>query len=230
VSAHLGTVKPTTHGAILRDSFSLRKARRGVDWREAAFRSAAVFATGLFVVRAAAAVAANPGRITLLLVVLSESLSAALLLLSTAPKTRDTHPIALLCVGWACFYCALFDVQEGSNLLSPAMGSLMCGAGMALSIWGKMVIGTSFGLLPATRRVVRGGPYRFVRHPIYAGYFATHAGFILSDFTLRNLAILVTLYLCQFVRVLREERVLRQEDSYREYCRAVPYRFCYGVF
>lgn len=230
MSAHLESVRPRFAGSILREWVSLRKAAQQVNWHEAMFRAAAVFATCLFVIRASIELVASPDRITLLLVVLTESLSAVLLLFSRAPKTRDTHPVALLCVGWAYLYSATLGVDRGLNLLSPLAGTVICSCGMLLTIWGKMVIGTSFGLLPATRQVVSSGPYRFVRHPIYVGYFVTHAGFLLSDFTVWNLGILGVLYLCQIVRVLREEQVLRQEPAYRAYCAKVPYRFFYGLF
>lgn len=229
MSAHFETVEPTVAGTILRERLRLGKLGQCCNWREVFFRSAAVLATLVFVIRASVAVAANPYRITLLLVVLTEALSTALLLLSRVPKARDTHPVALLCVGWAYLYSALLDVTPGTNLVTHQVGSAICSVGMLLTIWGKMAIGTSFGLLPATREVVCRGPYRFVRHPIYAGHFITHAGFLLSDLTLWNLTILGVLYLCQIVRVLREERVLRQEAAYRAYCREVPYRFCYGL-
>ena len=37
-------------------------------------------------------------------------------------------------------------------------------------IAGKVVLGRSFGLVPANRGIVARGPYLLVRHPIYAGY------------------------------------------------------------
>jgi protein-S-isoprenylcysteine O-methyltransferase Ste14 len=49
-----------------------------------------------------------------------------------------------------------------------------------------MVLGRSFGLLPAQRGLVVVGPYRFVRHPIYFGYLIGHIGFLLVNFSWRN--------------------------------------------
>ena len=45
--------------------------------------------------------------------------------------------------------------------------------GLAVVIVGKMTLGRSFGVVPANRGVVVGGPYRLVRHPIYTGYLIT---------------------------------------------------------
>ena len=50
--------------------------------------------------------------------------------------------------------------------------------GLCLVIAGKVVLGRSFGLVPANRGVVAQGPYGFMRHPIYTGYLLTHVGFL----------------------------------------------------
>ena len=76
-----------------------------------------------------------------------------------------------------------------------------------------MTLGRSFGLPPAARGLVTSGPYRVVRHPIYLGYLMTHAGFLLSNFSWRNLGVLAVLYLAQAVRTLREEAVLHSGDQ-----------------
>ena len=72
-----------------------------------------------------------------------------------------------------------------------------------------------------------------VRHPIYLGYLITHAGFLLTNFSWRNLAVLVVLYLAQVVRMLREEAILHsgeQHADYRSYCAAVRYRIVPFLF
>jgi protein-S-isoprenylcysteine O-methyltransferase Ste14 len=197
--------------------------------REAIFRAIAVPASATFVVRASLAFAANPDRFAMLLVVVSELLATVLLLLSSTPKRRDMRPVALACALWSFVYAAFIGVDPGYHCLSGNICGVIGAAGLVLTITGKMAIGTSFGVLPATRAIVRIGPYRFIRHPIYVGYFITHAGFLLADFTLRNLIVLGSLHLCQVVRVLREEKLLGQEAGYRRYCRDVPYRFVYGL-
>ena len=46
---------------------------------------------------------------------------------------------------------------------------------------GKITLGRSFGVVPANRGVVVGGPYNFVRHPIYTGYLITHVAFLVAN-------------------------------------------------
>ena len=67
----------------------------------------------------------------------------------------------------------------------------------------KVVLGRSFGLLPAQRGLVTAGPYRIVRHPIYFGYLIGHIGFLLVNFSWRNAAVLALLYVAQVVRIQR---------------------------
>lgn len=89
----------------------------------------------------------------------------------------------------------------------------------------KIYLGRSFGLLPACRTVVDTGPYKLIRHPIYFGYFVTHMGFLLNNFSLWNVTVLLCLYLLQFLRMIYEENVLCQNEQYREYKQRVKYRF-----
>ena len=62
-----------------------------------------------------------------------------------------------------------------------ATGAALVAAGMALSIWARIHLGRNWsGNGDAEARItslMRGGPYRFVRHPIYTGLLAAHRGF-----------------------------------------------------
>jgi protein-S-isoprenylcysteine O-methyltransferase Ste14 len=103
-------------------------------------------------------------------------------------------------------------------------------AGLATQVAAKLVLGRSFGIVAANRGVKVAGPYRLVRHPMYAGYTLTHVGYLLAVPTWRN-AIVYTLALaCQVVRVVREERVLGEDAGYRAFAARVRYRLLPGVF
>ena len=89
----------------------------------------------------------------------------------------------------------------------------------------KIVLGRSFGLLPAQRGLVMAGPYRIVRHPIYFGYLIGHIGFLLVNFSWRNAAVLALLYVAQVVRIQREEAMLVATDAaYWRYQQRVRWR------
>ena len=103
-------------------------------------------------------------------------------------------------------------------------------AGMMFQISAKVALWRSYGLIPANRGVKTGGPYRFVRHPMYFGYTLTHIGFLLGFPSLQNFLLYVSTFLIEVARLLREERILNQDSVYRDYATRVHYRLIPGVF
>jgi protein-S-isoprenylcysteine O-methyltransferase Ste14 len=61
------------------------------------------------------------------------------------------------------------------------IGAIFGGLGGAVSVWGLISLGRSFGIFVAVRKVVLHGPYRYIRHPIYLGYFLALIGMLLAD-------------------------------------------------
>lgn len=198
--------------------------------KEIAFRAAAAAACMVFAVRAVSAFYANPTRITLLLLVASETVTLTLVLFSRLPGARDTRPLTVAFVLGASFLYPFFiSVTPGIALIPEWLGSTMVGLGLCWVIYAKLSLGSRFGLLPADRGVVSSGAYRWMRHPIYFGYFVTHIGFLLSSFVPQNLAVFVCLYAAQVYRAVCEERLLRSNPDYDQYCGSVPYRFVPGL-
>ena len=103
-------------------------------------------------------------------------------------------------------------------------------AGMITQISAKAALWRSYGLIPANRGVKTGGPYRFLRHPMYAGYTLTHIGFLLGFPSLQNSLLYLTTFLIEVARLLREELVLNKDPLYRQYMTRVRYRLLPGVF
>jgi protein-S-isoprenylcysteine O-methyltransferase Ste14 len=101
---------------------------------------------------------------------------------------------------------------------------------MLVQLHSKVVLARSFGCVPAHRGVKTAGPYRVVRHPMYAGYLLSHLGFALMNPTVRNLALYAACFLFQVHRMQAEERILERDDEYRRYRTAVRYRLIPGVF
>jgi len=103
-------------------------------------------------------------------------------------------------------------------------------AGLATQVAAKLVLGRSFGIVAANRGVKVAGPYRLVRHPMYAGYTLTHAGYLLAVPTWRNAIVYVLALTFQVARIVREERVLGEDAGYRAFAACVRYRLLPGVF
>ncbi len=122
-------------------------------------------------------------------------------------------------------------VRPGQRTIAPeAVGVSLQIAGTLFEIYGKAVLGRSFGIIAANRGFVFKGPYRLVRHPIYLGYLGTHIGFLLSNWSLRNVAVYAVTYFFQVARIFSEERLLGGEEPYRDYCRKVRFRLIPGIF
>jgi protein-S-isoprenylcysteine O-methyltransferase Ste14 len=102
--------------------------------------------------------------------------------------------------------------------------------GIAVQVSAKICLGRSFGIIAANRGVKVAGPYRFVRHPMYAGYIATYIGILLMMPSVINATIYVIVSAIHVVRILREERVLKQDAVYREFTTQVRYRLLPGIF
>ncbi|PBC09244.1 isoprenylcysteine carboxylmethyltransferase family protein [Mesorhizobium sp. WSM3859] len=201
-----------------------------VDLREGLFRFIALLVAAIFVYRGVNNVIVDPGRLNVLLLTISETLTFVWLLLARRPLVRDWSPFTVFIAVTAGFGSGFVSLQEGTALIPLFIAAPLQFLALWLVIWGKMSLGRSFAILPANRGVVTGGAYRFVRHPIYAGYLAGHILFLLSSFSVYNFTVYAIITLFQVHRILREERILALTEEYRDYLGRVRYRLCPGIF
>jgi protein-S-isoprenylcysteine O-methyltransferase Ste14 len=96
--------------------------------------------------------------------------------------------------------------------------------GAAIAIAAAVALGRSFGLVAANRGICTRGPYRFVRHPLYAGYLVAWTGYVLENPSAWNIALFSVVTSFQAVRIVTEERCLDADPAYRAYRRRVPRR------
>jgi len=151
----------------------------------------------------------------------AESLGALLFLVRSMPVAVSGNPWEWLVGVLGTFSPLLFEPCEWALL--PAANVLLV-LGCALQIGGLLSLNRSFGLIAARRTVKTAGMYRFVRHPLYASYLLVAAGYALSNSSWRNLAVACTVIVLQILRLVCEERVLRQDAAYHRYMQQVPYR------
>lgn len=113
-------------------------------------------------------------------------------------------------------------VPESTPVL--ALGLALCVLGAAVAIWSRHTLGRNWSAAPQLKRdheLVRAGPYRHVRHPIYTGLLLLFVGdaLIMGDWRGFLAAAIVFSSLWRKLRV--EERWLLERfgDAYAAYMR-----------
>jgi protein-S-isoprenylcysteine O-methyltransferase Ste14 len=89
-------------------------------------------------------------------------------------------------------------------------------AGWAVSL---VALGRSLGIAPADRGLVRHGPYRFIRHPVYAFEALFFLGWLINVQTVSAALIIAVWAALQIGRIIREERIIGGYDEYRRQVR-----------
>ena len=193
-------------------------------------RGFALLAYGFAVSNLASAWWADHSRLTLLLLLLTEGYTLLLVMTARRASIRDMAPATVVATIYAAFFFVALDARDTTRLIPEAAGVLLQVLGTCWQFTSKFFLGRSFGLLPAHRGLVMGGPYRLVRHPIYLGYLIGHVGFLLANFSWWNFGVLALLYVAQVYRIAREEAVLATSDDYRAYQQRVRWRLLPFVY
>ena len=170
------------------------------------------------------------GNIPVLFLLVSEVISLSIIALARQPKVQNFEPFHMCLAVAGSFLVPLFIQAPDNKAICPSwLSDAFVIMGASWTIYAKLSLGRSFGVLAANRAIKSAGAYRFIRHPIYFGYFCMHIGYLLSHFIILNLLILTALYLIQALRILHEERLLSKDASYQAYCTVTKYRFIYGL-
>ena len=172
----------------------------------------------------------GPAGMLSLILLVSESLPVFLILTrrqSTA-HSEKTGDWFLSLTGTILPLLAV-PVAGGALVSAGLCGAIML-VGLYVQISAKVILGRSFGLIPANRGIKVAGPYRIVRHPMYAGYTILHLGFLLGFPSLWNIVLYSTELAVQLARLLREELLLNEDQNYRDYAARVRYRLIPLIF
>jgi protein-S-isoprenylcysteine O-methyltransferase Ste14 len=170
------------------------------------------------------------GRFTGLLLLVSESMVVVFTIARRHARLVDRSVESTVMTMMSVAGPPLLRATDAPGLLPDVVTALLATVGLGLVIAAKFTLGRSFGIVPANRGVIVGGPYSFVRHPIYTGYLITHLGFLIAHPTPWNVMIAVAADAALIVRALIEERVLGADVEYQSYCRRVGWHLVPGVF
>lgn len=190
-------------------------------------RVVAVVALGWFAVNAAARLVAAPD-VLVALVALDHVLNVAFAALARPARAVDRRAGVVAFTALVTTYGALLDLHGGRALVAPAALEPLVGAALLVDIAAKLALGRSFGLVPADRGLVCSGPYRAVRHPMYAAYLVVQAALVAAHASARNVALYALFVALLAARIALEERVLARDPAWRAYAartraRLVPF-------
>jgi protein-S-isoprenylcysteine O-methyltransferase Ste14 len=145
--------------------------------------------------------------------------------------TAISHRTSDWLIGFAGAFAPLLSVPALGEPIVPIgyCGMLMLG-GFCLQMSAKLTLRRSFGVIAANRRIKISGPYRLVRHPMYAGYTLTYLGFLLSGPNFWNFGLYSFTFGLFVMRILAEEHILQQDPAYQLLSAKVPYRLVPFVF
>lgn len=137
---------------------------------------------------------------------------------------------------WSVYVTQLLAVLEAAYFRFPvsvkwdtftSISLVIMILGLALRTWGIYTLGRYFTMhlsIQKEHKIIRSGPYKYIRHPSYAGAFLTYLGapfFLHAWFSL--IAAAIILPIAWLRRMHYEEKLLIEEfgEEYKSYCRSV---------
>jgi protein-S-isoprenylcysteine O-methyltransferase Ste14 len=155
-----------------------------------------------------------------------------LIIVFRSPLLTGPRPTLSGFIGMVISYPALafleFPRQIPSQIASGHAGAVFIATVLfyvMLLGWGYYSIGRSFAIFPSARIVVTGGPYNFLRHPIYSAYLHLAMCYTVLTPTLRNIGVTAVFALGLLLRAKCEEGLLLRAKAYRPFRNRVKNRF-----
>lgn len=147
------------------------------------------------------------------------------------PQRVTTNPwywlLAFVATYWPFLSIGL--ASPGHALASRTVTDFLSLLGLAMAAWARWSLGRNIGFVPAQRKLVMHGAYRYMRHPIYTSIFIVYLGFLLSEWSPPT-AVQCALGCFWFmVKSVVEERFLAGDPAYADYMRRVRWRWVPGI-
>lgn len=116
---------------------------------------------------------------------------------------------------------ALFPAVNMSSVIA-GLSLVLTSLGNGLACYALVHLGRSASMMAEARRLVTSGPYRLVRHPLYAAEAVASLGLLLQFLSTTAIVVWGCHISLQLYRIRYEERILRQAfPEYGDYARRV---------
>jgi len=130
--------------------------------------------------------------------------------------------IPLFYYGWI----PLFKIADSTKIILKVVGLIVYLAGLGFTLWARRTLGKYWGLstsidvkLLDEHQLIQSGPYAFVRHPMYFGWWVAMLGLTLLYPVWALFILFASSLISFFGRARREEVALAERfgDSWVEY-------------
>jgi protein-S-isoprenylcysteine O-methyltransferase Ste14 len=134
-------------------------------------------------------------------------------------KFAGWRPALVACVGsFAMLGLLLLEARVDLSPQARLSSAALIVTGNLFAIYALRHLHRSFSILPQARSLVTGGPYRFIRHPLYLAEAVSTFGVLLNFLSPEAVILFGVQLFCQLRRMNYEEDVLSAAfPEYRDY-------------
>lgn len=167
-------------------------------------------------------------RLSVLLIVLMETLAAVFLIIRRDPDETWHSWQTWTSTTFGTLAPMLFRPTDATADL--LIGDILQVGGFTMQIIALLYLSRSFGLLPAYRGIKSNGLYSWVRHPLYTAYVIAFTGYLINNPSLANAAVLVFGIGFLVMRIHCEEALLLKYEDYSRYANRTRWRLIPAVW
>lgn len=104
-------------------------------------------------------------------------------------------------------------------------GIVIIVVGLAFAVWARLHLKSNWSGVVTVKQdhqLIRSGPYRWVRHPIYSGVILAMAGASIENGRLRGILGVLLVFIGFWIKIRKEEHFMRQTfgEDYEVYCQS----------